>query len=754
MIDAAKLEVPWRRPGLVARTRLLARVDSATHARVILVLGPPGSGKTTLLAQLADRHPSDVAWLSVDDGDNDPVRLLQLATAAIERLAPLDEPVLASLSSPDANALRHLPRLTNALRRQGRAVTLVVDNAHSVTDPAAADVLALLVDRLPMGSRVVLGGRNAPELPLARWLAAGVLLELGGDDLALDTLETAAVVKAAGLELVGHEIEAVVEATEGWAVAVYLTTLGIRDGRPAGDPPRIGGDDDLLREYLDQQVIKQLQPDDLRFMTRTSILDALNGPLCDAVSGMRGSEDRLSSLARRNLLVVPLEGGRHWYRYHSLLREVLRRRLERAGPGTAPRLHAVAASWMEREGSVQTAIDHALAGGDVTTAKRLIAEHGLTIYRNSGSDKLGRWFRTLGDDVVAEDAVLAMLHAWLGVMLGIPAEAERWADLVDDRLAAGGDLGEKGEALLPLLRAAMCRHGLERMLEDADQAVGSLAEASPWRPVGLVIAAYARLLCGDPEGALAVFREVEGLDSARGTGALHMAWAERAMHAIDRRNWNEAQELVLLHRESARSAGVEEYLTSLLGLVAEVRVAIHRGNVRRAQELLVRAQAVRPRLTRALPHWAVRCLTELARAQLLVADSDGAAASLAQAEEVLASRPDLGVLAGRAASLRAQIVSDERAATSAGSLTPAELRILPFLATYLSFKEIAFRLRVSHNTVKTETMGLYAKLNVSTRADAVERAVALGLLEPVYIPDPVSATVSDRSLEPVAAEVR
>jgi LuxR family maltose regulon positive regulatory protein len=227
------------------------------------------------------------------------------------------------------------------------------------------------------------------------------------------------------------------------------------------------------------------------------------------------------------------------------------------------------------------------------------------------------------------------------------------------------------------------------------------------------------------------------MERADRTGAQNMARAELALDAIGRRQWAEAEELVRRHRHSAQAAGVEQYSTSVLGLVVEARLAIRRGNPGRARTLLAQAQVARPLLTRALPHWSVRCLTELARVQLLLDDPAAAAASLTQADEVLSSRPDLGPLGETARALRAQ-VSEGVARVTSGGLTPAELRLLPYLATYLSFKEIATRVGVSHNTIKTETMGLYAKLDVTTRADAVERAVELGLLEPIALPAPLT----------------
>jgi LuxR family maltose regulon positive regulatory protein len=195
------------------------------------------------------------------------------------------------------------------------------------------------------------------------------------------------------------------------------------------------------------------------------------------------------------------------------------------------------------------------------------------------------------------------------------------------------------------------------------------------------------------------------------------------------------------HRASIRAAGAEEYQTSLLGLIVEARLFIRRSDIPRARALLVRAQSARPRLTRAMPHWAVRCLTELARTQLLTADAAGAAASVRQAEAILADRPGLGILVEHVAELRARLDTAAAGTPSAGSLTPAELRLLTLLQTHLTFKEMASRLGISPNTAKTESMSLYSKLSVTSRSEAVERAVELGLLESM-LPPPASPLIT------------
>ena len=230
--------------------------------------------------------------------------------------------------------------------------------------------------------------------------------------------------------------------------------------------------------------------------------------------------------------------------------------------------------------------------------------------------------------------------------------------------------------------------------------------------------------------------QVEAMESAQGTGALHMAWAELALDAMGHRGWSEAEELVRRHRSSTRTIGVEEYQTSLLGLIAEARLCIRRSDIQRAREPARPGPARPPEAHEgdAALGGALPC-----RARAHAAPDggrQGAAASVRQAEEILVDRPGLGVLATDVAELRERLDLAVASVASTGSLTPAEVRLLTLLQTHLTFKEMASRLGISPNTAKTESMSVYAKLAVTSRSEAVERAVELGLLESMLPPVP------------------
>jgi LuxR family maltose regulon positive regulatory protein len=268
------------------------------------------------------------------------------------------------------------------------------------------------------------------------------------------------------------------------------------------------------------------------------------------------------------------------------------------------------------------------------------------------------------------------------------------------------------------------------MLADASSSLEAEPSWSPWRLTALLEVGYAELMLGRRDEALAIFSRI-ARDGDQSTAAHRVALGECALAAMQTKRWQEAESLVKAFRRSSRAAGADDQLASLLGLVAEIRILIHRGATDRARDELHRAQLVRRLVSRAIPWFGVRCLTELARAHLLVGDTAGARASITQAEEILADRPQLGVLVNDVSLLREQSRHLPAVPGRATGMTEAELRLLPLLQSYLTFPEIGERLGVSRNTVKTHAAAIYAKLGASSRSEAVEVAESYGLLVPL-----------------------
>jgi LuxR family transcriptional regulator, maltose regulon positive regulatory protein len=315
-------------------------------------------------------------------------------------------------------------------------------------------------------------------------------------------------------------------------------------------------------------------------------------------------------------------------------------------------------------------------------------------------------------------------------LLGQPAAAERWADAAERAWAAGTRQQPSMVAtLLALLRAFMCRNGVDRMRADAAFTREQLAPGSPWQAGALLLEGTANLLAGQADRADPILAHaVEVGTHAGALPAASAAVAERCILALARQAWPQADTLAAQALAIVRAGHLGDYIMSPLVYAVAARTALRRGDAPRAHEHLARAARLRPLLSYAIPWWAVQVLLELARAYLALGDVAGARVVLGEAHEVLRRRPDLGILPQQADELRLRVDRIRGGTVGASSPTTAELRLLPLLPTYLSFRQIGERLYVSQHTVKSQAVSLYRKLGGSSRSQAVQRAQQLGLL--------------------------
>ena len=314
---------------------------------------------------------------------------------------------------------------------------------------------------------------------------------------------------------------------------------------------------------------------------------------------------------------------------------------------------------------------------------------------------------------------------------GRPAEAERRAQAAELALSHDGPPDGSGplDSWLVLLRAHRCQRGVARMRADAELALELLEPDSRGRPHALVLLGVSRLLTGATDEADDLFADAVEAGLGLGTAEeVAVARGERAAAAIARDAWTQAEELTNPALSGIHRSRIQGYPTSALVYAVAARVALRRGEAQRAHELLARAQRLRPRLTYAMPWISVQTRLELARAYLTMADAGGAETMLRELAGLMRRQPDLGTLPAEVQDLRSSLQTMRAEAPGASTLTEAELRVLPYLATHLSFREIADRMFLSRHTVKSHAMAIYHKLNVTSRNDAVERAGALGLL--------------------------
>jgi LuxR family maltose regulon positive regulatory protein len=729
---SSKLRPPPVRSGTIRRTSLIERLTRDDSRPIVSVVAPPGYGKTTLLSYWAGRNSRPFAWVSVDEQDNDPRVLLSYVAKALNAVQPVGERVFEALASPVSSVPGSVvPRLGSAFWSMTAPVVLVLDDVHLLQNRECRDALSVLADHVPGGSQLVLAGRNEPPLRIARLRAEGRVLEIGPGDLMLSHEEAALLLRSAEVTLGEDDVAALHQRTEGWPVGLYLAALYLREGGRLGTAAvSFGGADRLVSEYMESEFLARISHRHRVFLTRTAVLGRMCGPLCDATLELPGSAASLADLARSNLLLVPLDRRGQWYRCHHLFRDMLLAELERLEPELMPVLQRRAASWCLRNDLPEEALEYSMAAGDVDMVAHLVQSLWLPTHRQGRFATLQGWFRWLDErGGIAGHPMVAVWAALLAAETGRPAEAERWADMVDhwqyEDAARASDL--PAEAWAAVVRAILCRRGVEQMLADADEAVQKLAAANIAAPAAAVCQGVARILSGDVDGGDVSFEDAVSLAEEVGAHETHSeALAEQSLLAMARGDWSRAEVLAGQVGTALRRVRME----TLLGCAVQARAALHRGDVAVARQQLVSAQRLRPAVTYAMPHIAVQARIELTRVHLALADLAGARTLMREIDELLKLRPDLGTLVDEAQALRTQL-SAERAPSvpGASSLTGAELRVLPMLATHRSFPEIGADLFLSPHTVKSQAMSIYRKLGASSRSEAVSRSRELGLLE-------------------------
>jgi len=383
----------------VCRAALVERLARDDLRPVVSVVAPAGYGKTTLLAQWAERDGPAFAWVSVDEQDNDPKVLLAYVAAALDAIEPVGERVFGALASPASSVPGSVvPRLGAAFAAMTSPVVLVLDDVHLLHNCECRAALSVLAEHVPAGSRLVLAGRAEPPLRIARLRGEGKILEIGPGDLSLTVEEAASLLRAAEVVLGDDDVAELHRRTEGWPVGLYLAALYLREGGSLrGAAASFGGDDRFVSDYLESELLARISRQDRVFLTRGAVLEQMSGPLCEAVLGVDGSAATLARLARSNLLLVPLDRGRWWYRYHHLFRDMLLAELERLEPGMMPVLRRRAAGWCLANGQAEDAVEYSIAAGDVEAVARLVEQLWLPIDRQGRIAKLLRWLRWLDE---------------------------------------------------------------------------------------------------------------------------------------------------------------------------------------------------------------------------------------------------------------------------------------------------------------------------------------------------------------------
>ena len=449
-ILATKLYIPPPRPRVVPRPRLVKRLNEGLAAghKLALISASAGFGKTTLVSEWIASCGRPIAWLSLDEGDNDFTRFLTYLVAGLQTIAAnIGEGVLGVLQSPQPPATESiLTALLNEINTLPDNFVFVLDDYHVIDSKPVDDVLSFLLEHLPPQMHLVITTREDPSLPLARLRARGQLTELRAADLRFTPAEAAEFLnRVMGLNLSAEDIAALETRTEGWIAGLQLAALSMQGRSDAASfIQAFTGSHRFVLDYLVEEVL-QRQPEGIHsFLLKTAILDRLSGSLCNAVTGREDSKGMLDTLERGNLFIIPLDDQRQWYRYHPLFAEVLQARLIDEQPDQVFSLHRRAGEWYEHNGSAADVIRHALAAEDFERAAGLI-ELAVPEMRRSRQGatvtELG-WLKALPDELVHFRPVLSVDYAYAlfagGEQEAVEArlrDAERWLDTTAERRA-------------------------------------------------------------------------------------------------------------------------------------------------------------------------------------------------------------------------------------------------------------------------------------------------------------------------------
>lgn len=725
---SSKIQTPPARPGAVSRRALIDRARDS-GARVVSVTAPAGYGKSTLLAEWAAGDPRTVAWVSLDRTEVDPASLLSVIAAASVSFSPAAASVIADMRGVGTAALgRSAPMLAAVLAAAPESFVLFVDDLHWADSPDCQDAMEVLFAHVPEGSQIVLASRREPSL-IARLRAAGDAAEITATDLSLDHAGARAIFEHAGAEDVDDaDLRSIVERCEGWPTGLFLCALVARSG---GDAASVTGEDRFVADYLYRECVARLPEDTQSFLRRASVLDQLSAASCNAVLGIEDSRARLREIESANLFLIGMDHHRGWFRFHPLFREFLVTELERAeGAAAVAELHRRAAAWHEINGAPVQAVEHLLQAGETERAADRIAELGLPMYQVGQVSTVKRWLSRLGDDLVRSYPSLVVSMTWTAILLGDVPAGERWSRILEafDVTALPEPDRVPFESARAMVRAALCEHGPERALADAAYGMEHEPVTSPWRDQALHLWGSAHLLVDDLQTAKSAFEEAIDVATAMGNpDTVILCRPELALLEIDAGRWGSAREHAERGVEAIDVSHMDGYPTTTLALAVAARVAVHDGEREQGARLLARGMRARIGCTRLLPSVSIRARIQLAKAHVALGDRSAAWHLVREIDDLLRKRPDVGAVLAHVEELRSALAA-EPAAGGSVPLTPAELRLLPYLQTHLTIAEIGQRLFISRNTVSSEVGSIYRKLAVTTRGAAVERASALGLL--------------------------
>ncbi len=730
------------RSNWVPRPRLQGVLgDAAREGRtVVVVSAPAGAGKSVLARQWLEVDTREHLEIALTPDLDEGALLLHTVVGALETVGVSAPNLQASITSTEPRlSTVVIPALERLLATRTRPFVLVLDDVHVLQDRSCHDILLALCNAAPTGSQVILLSRESAPAWLARARAEGRLVDVTGDDLRFTAEEAAELHRRMAVPATGPDTTKLLDRTEGWAVALYLTGLAQqhdRDGRPERTTTRAPGAHRFVADYVSTEVLRPLDADLQWFLTRTSVLDELSPDLCDAVLGRDDSAALLARLREQLQLVIPLDADGHRFRYHHLLADALRAELVASAPAEVPVLHSRASQWYAAQGDLDAAIRQAKAAGDLALVGRLVWSRTAHCVGSGEKDRLAFWLRDLSEQQLSGDRWLSLATAWLALQSAQTDRMDRYILRCETHAGPGWRQRADQDQYAASL-AVIVALGGRTTLAESEALTAAAGRGLPaedgFRPPALFLRGVALTLGRDMDrgreclveaGRLGRVLDVPTMeaDALSWRGVLAMAEGD---HRAAQGFINSAADLIREHR-------LERLATAAHSITAQALVLALRHDARAATTL-----AVARRLTLEfsdLAPWFSVC-GRLIQARAAIALGEGPTARQLIAEAEARMTPDLED------SVAADLLRDSLQAltrltldgVTSPALSAAETRVLQFLPSHLQLSQIGEHLFISTNTVKTHVRAIHHKLGVTSRAEVVARAQELGLLEaPVY----------------------
>ena len=603
----SRLLAPRPRAGLVERPRVADLLDGTGGAALTLLSAPTGYGKTTAVRAWCEDRGDACAWITLDAGDNDPLRLWTYVATAVNRIRDgLGRRALQRLDGPDARLEFAIDELANGIGAFDHPLVVVLDELHLVDDPGALASLEHFVERLPPNGRLVVLTRSEPALRLASRRARGALVELRAAELAFTTTEARELlVDRAGIPLGEGEVAELVARTEGWPSGLCLAALWLRGlDDPAAGAREFAGSNRNVVSYLSREVLDGLDPETRSFLLRSSVLGRFTTEVCDDVLGRSDSAAVLERIERRNLFLVPLDGEGRWFRYHALFAELLALELGSAHPGIAADLHRRASAWFEARGLIVEAAEHATLAGDHTFVADLLVRYHLPLQIRPAT--FLRWVATLSEQALVERPVLPVMAALQAVRAGRPAvERRRFLSIAARARAEHPDrFGPSLDAAVGLARLSWIDRDLGKAIRCGRAAAATVRvddEASALFVEVTAALSHALCVAGDVDEAVEwAWAAIEHPDIQQRQPSYAVALSALALAAAGQGRVTAARAHADAAAAIVRRAGLGTSWAG--GVVAAASAVVHReeGNLLEAELQAERAELVRR------PHGAMR----------------------------------------------------------------------------------------------------------------------------------------------------